>query len=302
MKDGIINIYKEKDYTSFDVVAILRKKLKIKKIGHTGTLDPQAEGVLPICIGKATKAVDFLVDKEKTYAATMKLGESTDTQDFTGKIIESREVKSNHNEILEAINSFIGPYKQIPPMYSALKVGGKKLYDLAREGKTIEREARDIVIYDIYDVSINNEEIFFRVRCSKGTYIRTLCHDIGEKLGCGGHMTSLVREKSGIFEIQNTLKINELDALILDNELEDKLIDIEQVFIDYPKVIINEASNKWLYNGNKLMSHNLKDPMVFLPGQLYRLYDYKNQFVGVYLTVYAEDEVECILKPKTLFI
>lgn len=302
MKDGIINIYKEKDYTSFDVVAILRKKLKIKKIGHTGTLDPQAEGVLPICIGKATKAVDFLIDKQKTYAATMKLGQSTDTQDFTGKIIETREVRAGSNEILDVMNSFIGDYKQIPPMYSALKVGGKKLYDLAREGKTIERNARDIVIYDIYDISIEGDSVFFRVRCSKGTYIRTLCHDIGEKLGCGGHMTSLVREKSGNFDIQNSLKINQLDTLILNNELEDKIISVDQIFIDYPKVIINEASNKWLYNGNKLMTHNLESPVEFSAGRLYRIYNCKNQFVGVYLAIHAEEENEWTLKPKTLFI
>lgn len=302
MKDGIINIYKEKDYTSFDVVAILRKKLKIKKIGHTGTLDPQAEGVLPICIGKATKAVDYLIDKQKTYAATMKLGQSTDTQDHTGKVISIRQTNNPSDEILEVIKSFIGDYKQIPPMYSALKVGGRKLYDIAREGKTIEREARDIYIFDIFDISIEDNDVFFRVICSKGTYIRTLCHDIGEKLGCGAHMTSLIRERSGNFDIQNSLKINELDSLILNNELENKIIGVDQVFLDYPKIIVNEASNKWLYNGSKLMEHNMSEKTVLSSGHLYRIYDSMEHFIGIYFAIYLEDENEWILKPKTLFI
>lgn len=302
MKDGIINIYKEKDYTSFDVVAILRKKLNIKKIGHTGTLDPQAEGVLPICIGKATKAVDYLIDKQKTYAATMKLGQSTDTQDHTGIVLESKEVQISSSKIFEAIKSFIGDYKQIPPMYSALKVGGKKLYDLAREGKTIDREARDIVIYDIYDIIINDVIISFRVRCSKGTYIRTLCHDIGKKLGCGGHMTSLVREKSGNFSVDKSLKIEDIDALVFNNKLEDHIISIDCIFDNFPMIIVNEASNKWLYNGNKLMAHNLVEKIDFTESQVYRIYDEKKHFVGIYTSIYSEDENEWILKPKTLFI
>lgn len=301
MKDGIINIYKEKDYTSFDVVAILRKKLNIKKIGHTGTLDPQAEGVLPICIGKATKAVDYLIDKNKTYAATMKLGQSTDTQDHTGKIIKTRDVHCTSDEILETINSFIGDYSQIPPMYSALKVGGKKLYDLAREGKSVDRKARNIVIYNIYDISIEGENIFFRVTCSKGTYIRTLCNDIGEKLGFGAHMTSLIREKSGNFDIQNSLKINEIDALILNNELDGMIINIDEIFMNHPKIVVEEASNKWLYNGNKLKEEHLVQPINLIDGHLYRIYDNKDKFIGLYLSIYS-DEDEWILKPKTLFI
>ncbi|PKM50631.1 MAG: tRNA pseudouridine(55) synthase TruB [Firmicutes bacterium HGW-Firmicutes-7] len=301
MKDGIINIYKEKDYTSFDVVAILRKKLHIKKIGHTGTLDPQAEGVLPICIGKATKAVDYLIDKQKTYVATMKLGEVTDTQDHTGTIIDAKEVHSSNEEIMKAIQSFIGPYSQIPPMYSAIKIGGKRLYELAREGKIVERKARDIVIYNISDVSIKEAIVFFRVTCSKGSYIRTLCHDIGLALGCGAHMTSLIREKSGDFDIQNSLKIDELDQLISDNKLEDKIMNVDSVFQSYPKVIVSEASNKYLYNGNKLKSDNLAEWVLLTEGIQYRIYDELNQFIGIYNCIKSEDD-ELILKPKTLFI
>ncbi|PKM96067.1 MAG: tRNA pseudouridine(55) synthase TruB [Firmicutes bacterium HGW-Firmicutes-1] len=301
MKDGIINIYKEKDYTSFDVVAILRKKLHIKKIGHTGTLDPQAEGVLPICIGKATKAVDYLIDKEKTYAATMKLGQSTDTQDHTGTILESKEVHCSHEQITKAIESFIGPYSQIPPMYSAIKIGGKRLYDLAREGKTVERQARDIVFYDISDISIEGENVFLRVSCSKGTYIRTLCHDIGEVLGCGAHMTSLIREKSGDFEKQNSLKIDELDQLIADNKLEEKIMSVDRIFLDYPQVCVKEEFNKALYNGNKLKLAYLVQPIKLIVERQYRIYDEKDDFIGLYHCIKSEDD-ELILKPRTLFI
>lgn len=299
MVDGIINIYKEKGYTSFDIVAILRKKLKIKKIGHTGTLDPQAEGVLPVCIGKATKAVDYLVNKQKTYKAAMKLGIKTDTQDHTGNIIEVSEAKHTNDEILKVINSFIGAYNQIPPMFSALKVNGKRLYELAREGKTIERKPRNIMIYDIKDIKIEDDIVFLRVICSKGTYIRTLCHDIGEKLGCGAHMISLIREKTGNFDIQNSLKIDEIDKLIKDDRIKEKIIHVEQVFIEFPKVYVKSAFNKPLYNGNKLEEDFLIDTNLEL-NLKYRVYDENNSFIGLYICNIS-NEIK-FLKPVTLFI
>ena len=187
MYNGIINIYKEAGYTSHDVVAKLRGILGQKKIGHTGTLDPEAVGVLPVCLGKGTKVCDLLTDKDKVYETVMRLGVVTDTQDMTGNILRESPVCVNRNEIEEVIQSFKGDYAQIPPMYSALKINGKKLYELAREGKTVERQPRMVHIFelDILDIDPDGVHVHMRVHCSKGTYIRTLCHDIGEKLGCG---------------------------------------------------------------------------------------------------------------------
>ena len=184
--DGVIVIRKEKDFTSHDVVAKLRGILHMKKIGHTGTLDPDAEGVLPVALGKATRLVDMITDKEKTYEAVMRLGVVTDTQDMSGTVLsQAAELHVTEEELRAAIESFAGDYMQVPPMYSALKVNGKKLYELAREGKTVERKPRPVHFYEIEILEINLPLVRFCVTCSKGTYIRTLCHDIGEKLGCG---------------------------------------------------------------------------------------------------------------------
>ncbi len=182
MIHGIINVYKEKGFTSHDVVAKLRGIVGQKKIGHTGTLDPDATGVLPVCLGKATKLCDLLTDKNKTYEAVLLLGKTTDTQDITGEVLEEKSTEAlTEEKVREAIEGFIGDYEQIPPMYSALKVNGKKLYELAREGKVIERKARPVKILDIQILEIDLPKVRMEVSCSKGTYIRTLCHDIGEK-------------------------------------------------------------------------------------------------------------------------
>jgi tRNA pseudouridine55 synthase len=193
MVNGIINIYKEKGFTSFDVVAKMRGIAHQKKIGHTGTLDPDAEGVLPVCLGKATKVCDLLTEKDKEYEAVLLLGTTTDTQDITGTVLRTADVNVSEEAVREAVLSFVGSYAQIPPMYSALKVDGKKLCDLARTGVTVERKARTVEIYRIEILSVDIPRVRFRVHCSKGTYIRTLCQDIGEQLGCGGCMESLLR-------------------------------------------------------------------------------------------------------------
>ena len=205
------NIYKEKGFTSFDVVAKLRGILKQKKIGHTGTLDPDAEGVLPVCLGKATRLCEFLTDKVKTYETVMRLGITTDTQDISGTVWKEQEVTVSEQQIREIASSMIGESMQVPPMYSALKVNGKKLYELAREGKVIERKARKVHIFSIEIQEICLPRVRMSVHCSKGTYIRTLCHDIGQKLGCGGCMEKLLRTKVGIFELADTLKLSEID-------------------------------------------------------------------------------------------
>jgi len=202
---GILNIYKPTKITSFDVVRIIRKLTNEKKVGHCGTLDPEACGVLPICIGKATKAIDYIMENNKVYVAELKLGEVTDTYDIEGKVIRQCDVNVTVEEVMEAVYSFKGNIKQVPPMYSALKVNGKKLYELAREGIEIEREARSITIHDIKVLEINLPYVKMEVNCSKGTYIRSLCYDIGEKLGCGAMMSALERTATGKFTKENSI-------------------------------------------------------------------------------------------------
>ncbi|GMQ56957.1 tRNA pseudouridine(55) synthase TruB [Vallitalea sediminicola] len=298
--NGIINIYKEKGYTSFDVVAILRRKLKIKKVGHTGTLDPEAEGVLPVCIGKATKVADYITDTTKTYLATMTLGIETDTEDHTGEVISKKEVTSSKEQIEEAVNSFIGDYSQVPPMYSALKVNGKRLYKLARQGKTIERKARNIYIYNIDIIKIDGNNIDMKVECSKGTYIRTLCADIGTKLGCGAHMSKLIRTKSSLFSINSSIKLEEVDYYIENNKLNEIVTSIDQVFPNYSKLVIHSRYDKFLYNGNKLKVESIKGNEDIINQMQYRIYDENNNFIGVYQSMIKDENM--ILKPIKLFL
>ena len=215
MFDGVLNVYKEKGYTSHDVVAKLRGILGQKKIGHTGTLDPDAQGVLPVCLGKATRLCDMLTDHAKTYEAVLLLGKETDTQDISGQIIAEKEPDVSEEEVCVTIMGFVGEYAQIPPMYSARKVNGKKLYELARAGKVVERQPRQVTIYEIAIKSAALPRVTMIVRCSKGTYIRTLCHDIGQKLGCGGciertHKISMIKSEHDCFtapRIENIRKM-----------------------------------------------------------------------------------------------
>ena len=281
MKSGIINVYKEKGFTSFDVVAKLRGILKTKKIGHTGTLDPDAEGVLPVCIGRATKVCDILTDKDKVYEAVMLLGVETDTQDTSGEILKELPVNVSEECVKETILSFIGDYAQIPPMYSALKVNGKKLYELAREGKTVERKARNVQIFSIEILEINLPRVRMSVHCSKGTYIRTLCHDIGQKLGCGGCMEKLLRTKVGVFELQDTLKLAEIDALAKAGDVEEKIISVDELFEDYTKVWTTPEFDVVVHNGNRVKKRMLQEKLPLNTERL-RVYDSKNEFIGIY--------------------
>lgn len=253
MHHGIIVIEKEKGFTSHDVVAKLRGIFKQKKIGHTGTLDPDATGVLPVCLGNATKVCDLLTDKDKTYEAVLRLGITTDTQDISGKIIKEQTVCVSKDEVWPAIASFIGKYDQVPPMYSALKVNGKKLYELAREGKTVERKARRVRIFDIRLLEAEEEKGEYRigVSCSKGTYIRTLCHDIGEKLGCGGVMAELQRTRVGSFGIEEAVKLSEVEEAVKRGEYS-MIRDVDSVFLSYPAGKVKKEAEKWLQNGNPL--------------------------------------------------
>ena len=250
--NGVLNIYKEAGFTSHDVVAKLRGILKQKKIGHTGTLDPDAEGVLPVCLGNATKLCGLLSDKEKTYEAVLLLGRTTDTQDLTGTVLEERPVTADKKEAREAVLSFLGEYDQIPPMYSALKVNGKKLYELARAGKEVERRPRRVRIDSLEILKTELPEITFRVECSKGTYIRTLCDDIGRKLGCGGTMKSLKRTRVGRFEIAQARTLKELEALAGEGRLEEALIPVEELFAGCPRLMVKPEWERLVRNGNEL--------------------------------------------------
>ena len=281
MKSGIINVYKEKGFTSFDVVAKLRGILKTKKIGHTGTLDPDAEGVLPVCIGRATKVCDILTDKDKVYEAVMLLGVETDTQDTTGEILKELSVEGSESVVKEAILSFVGEYAQIPPMYSALKVNGKKLYELAREGKTVERKARNVHIFSIEILEMDLPRVRMSVHCSKGTYIRTLCHDIGQKLGCGGCMEKLLRTKAGIFELADTLKLAEIDALAKEGLVEEKIISVDELFEDHSKVWTKQEYDVVVHNGNRVKMKMFQEKLPENTERL-RVYDSKGEFIGIY--------------------
>lgn len=297
--DGILNVYKEKGFTSHDVVAKLRGILKMRRIGHTGTLDPDAEGVLPVCLGKATKLCELLTDKEKAYRAVMKLGVVTDTQDMSGTVLEEKTVAVTEEDVLLAIRSFVGEYDQIPPMYSALKLNGKKLYELARTGQVIEREPRRIRIISIAVEEINLPFVTMTVACSKGTYIRTLCHDIGKKLGCGAAMDQLLRVRSGQFYLEDSLKLSEICRRMEENSLEACVIRPDSLFAHYPALTVKTSGEKLLYNGNPMpidMLEGEEEPPE--NGTMVRIYDMKGEFIGIYC-FQAERQW---YRPKTLFL
>lgn len=252
--DGVIVIRKEKGFTSHDVVAKLRGILHMKKIGHTGTLDPDAEGVLPVALGKATRLVDMITDKKKTYEAVMRLGVVTDTQDMSGTVLSQTTERSvTEEELCTVVSSFEGDYMQVPPMYSALKVNGKKLYELAREGKTVERKPRPVHFYEIEILDISFPLVRFRVTCSKGTYIRTLCHDIGEKLGCGAAMESLLRTKVGRFTLDDAITLAQTEEAVQEGTIESKILGIEEILAEYPRVCCTKEGDRLLANGNPLV-------------------------------------------------
>ena len=291
--DGIINIYKEQGFTSHDVVAKMRGILKMKRIGHTGTLDPAAEGVLPVCLGTATRLCDMLTDKVKAYRAVMVFGVATDTEDMTGQVIQELPVTCTEEDLRSTVVEFVGDYEQIPPMYSAIKVEGKKLYELAREGKVIERQGRMVTIYSIdveritCDKSGNLTEAEFVVVCGKGTYIRSLIRDIGERLGTCACMKSLVRVQSGQFELEGSLKLSEVEALRDAGKLAEHIVTVEQVFASCGSIRTKEDTDKLLKNGNRIPDTALEYSQAgqetgeFSKGW-YRAYTSESVFLGIY--------------------
>ena len=283
MINGILNIYKEKGYTSHDVVARLRRIAGQKKIGHTGTLDPDAEGVLPVCLGRATRICDMLTDRDKTYEAVLLLGRTTDTQDTSGTVLSECSTEGMEKEKVEAcILGFLGEYDQIPPMYSALKVNGRKLYELAREGKTVERKSRRVVIRSIRILSMELPRVRMEVTCSKGTYIRTLCQDIGEQLEVGGCMENLLRTRVGRFRIEESIRIDDVAEAAEEGRLKELLIPLDRMFEDCRKIVIDGRSASMAYNGNFFLRKHLTEPGEFLPGERCRVYDPQGRFIAVY--------------------
>ena len=296
--NGLINIYKEPGFTSNDVVAKLRGILKQKKIGHTGTLDPDAVGVLVVCLGTGTKLVEMLTDHDKEYIANCKLGVVTDTQDMSGNVLEESEVKVTRQELHEAVQAFVGDYDQIPPMFSAIKQNGKKLYELAREGIEVERKPRRVHIDAIIipdDEKLSSDGTFtMEVKCSKGTYIRTLCNDIGARLGCGGAMQHLIRTRVGAFGIDTAIPLSKVEELRDNGTLLDVIESPEYIFRDLDAIHVKDSARALLENGNSFRIDNVvnEDPdkvqdkeyskEMFADGNAFRVYSEDDTFFGIY--------------------
>ena len=294
MINGVINVYKEVGYTSRDAVSRLTGILRQRKIGHTGTLDPAAEGVLPMCVGKATKLCELLTDHKKQYIAVMKLGIATDTEDITGEITEKTDFdKDWYEENLTVENltkiksKFIGTQLQTPPMYSAKRVNGKRLYELAREGKVIERKPCEITIYgiEIKNIDVINREITMIVDCSKGTYIRTLCKDIGEAIVCKAAMKSLLRTRTGDFYLENSYKLDEIEKIVTEDRLDEIVIPIEKIFHNLRRIDVTGYSSVLLDNGGivKMEDAGLEaDADNLQDGEKFRMYNKDGEFKAIY--------------------
>lgn len=292
-ENGILNINKPEGWTSQDVVAKLRGRLHIRRVGHTGTLDPMATGVLPVCFGKATRIIEYYDDDFKTYEAEMKLGMVTDTLDITGTVLETKPVDVSEDDVIQTIDSFRGWITQIPPKYSALKVNGKPLYKYAREGVEVEIKSRKIYVEDIQPVEVNLREnrILFRVTCSKGTYIRTICDDIGKKLGCGGTMTALQRTQSGCFRVEDARTLPEILEMT-DEELERCVIPMDETLVHLGRIELKSMESvPFYYNGREIDTgyvNVLASPAVpeamqkeSRLGDKYRVYDPEGKFLGI---------------------
>lgn len=271
--NGILVLYKPKGYTSHDAVNVVRRILGTRKVGHTGTLDPNAEGVLPICVGKSTKACDMITFSDKEYVATVKLGVSTDTYDIWGEVTDTGPVDVSEKLLRDVISGFVGEINQVPPMYSAIKQNGKKLYELARSGIEVERKPRKITIYSCELLEFDGINFKIRVKCSKGTYIRSLCHDIGRVLGCGAAMTDLVRTASSVFDIGEALTLQSLEEIVAQKGSSAVLECVDKVFGQYPEFVANEVVKQRLLNG--------AFSFVNCPEGTYRVYDTDHVFIGI---------------------
>lgn len=291
--NGILVINKPSGFTSFDVVAVTRKALKTKKVGHMGTLDPMATGVLPILVGMATKLQSVIPETDKEYIAGFKLGISTDTQDITGNVLERAEMKISENQIRKVLSKFKGEIMQIPPMYSAVKKDGVRLYALARQGIEVERDARKVIIKKIELLNFNEKlqtgELI--VRCSKGTYVRTLCNDIGAALGCGAVMTLLKRTEACGFRIEDSITLDEVKQLSNDGRIFKKLILLDAPFKCYKAIRVTENQGKRFSNGGGLMLERISIEENTKDKSLFRVYDQENKFLGLGIVNSAKREL-----------
>lgn len=272
MANGILIVDKPAGWTSQDVAAKLRGVFHEKRIGHGGTLDPMATGVLPIFIGRATRGVEFFESAEKEYIAGLRLGVVTNTQDTTGEILETNPVTATREDVLAALRQFTGEIEQIPPMYSAIKIGGKKLYELARRGVDVERKPRRITILDLELLDGDGTDYTVRVRCSKGTYVRTLCYDIGRALGCGGCMSSLRRTKAGMFTLQQAITLPQLLEFAKEQDPQELLMPVDALFSQYPPLIVELPQAEKLRHGAQVKDWH------FAPGT-YRVYSITGEFL-----------------------
>ena len=269
---GIIIVNKERSYTSFDVVAKLRRIYGTRQIGHTGTLDPDATGVLAVLVGRAVKASEYIVSDKKRYSGTVRFGITTDTQDTSGKVLSRHDVTVGEEDVKRCAEKFVGKIMQTPPMFSALKIDGQKLCDLARKGKSVERAAREVEIYSLDISKITNEEYKFCTEVSKGTYIRTLCADMGKMLGCGGAMSSLCREKSGPFSLECAKTLSQIEEMS-EEEREKLLIPVDKVFENYAALTLRGRELELFKNGSPVSFERLNAEREFTAGELYRVYD-----------------------------
>lgn len=276
--NGIINVCKNTGQSSFDVVAKIRRYAKEKKVGHTGTLDPEASGVLPVCLGKATKIIEYIMENKKVYRVTFKLGVITTTYDLEGEVIKENSIENvKEEDIIKTIGEFEGEIEQVPPMYSALKKDGVRLYELARKGIEVEREARKITINSIENIEINLPYITMDVSCSKGTYIRSLCYDIGEKLKVGATMTALVRIANGEFKIEDSVNIKDLN----EENIEEYILTLEDALVDFPRFEVDDNFKKLLINGVCVGNNKIYRGKKLEVEKLYRVYDEKNNLLGL---------------------
>jgi len=298
MINGIIIVHKERDFTSADVVAKLRGICGQRKIGHTGTLDPLATGVLPVCMGNATKLCGMLTDKDKEYETQLLLGVETDTQDITGKILATNTVNVSEEETVKACEAFVGTYEQVPPMYSAIKVNGKRLYELAREGKEIERKARSVTIRELEILELKLPVVRMRIVCSKGTYIRALCADIGQKLGCGGVMKSLRRTRVGDFTLDRALTLGQLQELKDADRLGEAVYPVEDCFLSCPALHVPKEFVRLLENGNAIAPEQTAEKTLYALGEWVRFYRPDESFAGIY----AYDGAGGIYRPVKMFL
>lgn len=279
----IVNIIKPTGMTSHDVVSVVRKILNTKKVGHTGTLDPDASGVLPICIGKATKVSELILNKDKSYICELTLGMTTDTYDSSGSIIKRVDnFKASEVDIQKAFDTQKGEIEQLPPVYSALKINGKKMCDLARSGKADEIviKARKVNIKELNILSINDNKIMFYVKCSKGTYVRSICHDIGEYLGCGGHMSFLLRTSSGRFNLENAITLEELEEFYNNDKLDEHLYEIDYVLNNFNEVILKSSAIKYYSNGGIIDNKRFSTNNINENDEFVRVYS-EGRFLGV---------------------